>query len=99
MLMKRRHRLPSALCPHCGAFNDGATSHEHGPGPQPGDLAVCVYCVGVNVYGEGLRLRRATDADLEGLAPKERAMLALMQRAATDVGLSAPDAGSPTVTN
>jgi hypothetical protein len=59
-------RHAAIACPHCGKGLDGASGLE-GHVPRPGDLGLCVYCLGVHEFGEGT-FRALSEADLDALA-------------------------------
>jgi len=55
------HLTPAQTCPHCGHPFDRAGGDEDRP--EPGDLSVCIRCLGVMEFGPGLLLVKA-DLDL-----------------------------------
>lgn len=66
-----------AECPECGAEVDAAS--EIGPDeatPEPGDLAVCLYCAGLGIYVEredgSLGIRLTTAEEKLGLSENEQ---------------------------
>jgi hypothetical protein len=58
------HRLTPSPCPKCGRVEDAATDPTGLARPKPNDLAICLYCLAVNIYGAGLELRAPTPAEL-----------------------------------
>lgn len=57
-------RLTSSTCPNCGGQSDGFTALDSEATPKAGDVAICLYCLTVLVYGgDPLRLRRPTGAE------------------------------------
>lgn len=63
--MDHSFRLPDRNCPRCGHNVNGATSLTSQSGaPVAGDVTVCAYCAGVNVYTDRLEIRPATKEDL-----------------------------------
>lgn len=66
------HRMGTALggeqlhiegspCGHCGKVLDGSSKASDGTDPEPGDITFCIYCGGLNRFGEGLRLEGLSD--------------------------------------
>lgn len=56
-----QNKLVGNTCPSCGRSAEGGTSiddKEAAANPKPGDLAVCLFCGGLNVYTENLTLRK-----------------------------------------
>lgn len=53
-------RLPASSCPRCLRDLDGATSVAHEGRPDPGDVTMCIYCSGLAIFGDDLRLRNPT---------------------------------------
>lgn len=56
--------VPPSPCGHCGKVLDGA-SDAAGAKASPGDLSVCIYCAGINVFGVDLALLPLTDEQVE----------------------------------
>lgn len=83
----RTTRLPPSSCPRCGRVEDAHTSATGGKRPPgPGDVAICFYCLAVNVYADDLGLRTPTGAEMDELRASEvwptvRAALVALQRA------------------
>lgn len=74
-------RLPVDHCPACGTLLDAA-SGVRGEDiiPGPGDLSVCIRCGQMLIFNQRLRLRKATEKDLEELLIQDsRAFAALMK--------------------
>ncbi len=61
-----RHRVPASHCPACRVEMTGASGHDVKPVPL--DIAVCVECHAVSVYGDDLMLREPTATEREELA-------------------------------
>jgi hypothetical protein len=61
------YRTPGSACLNCGKVNTGATG-EGGRAPNAGDVAMCVYCGHVMIYGDDLALRPPTDAEMIEIA-------------------------------
>jgi hypothetical protein len=56
------HRTPLVFCPACQAPISASTGPlDDGPdrGPQPGDVAVCLNCSTILLYGPGMALVKA----------------------------------------
>jgi hypothetical protein len=61
-------RVPESLCPECGNKLNTAGTPDGGPGaPSSGDLAVCIRCGAVQIYGADLRARGFTEAEKRDL--------------------------------
>ena len=76
--MTASHRLPTSLCPACGATLDCATTAVgDGSAPHPGDVTFCGTCSELLVFDEQLRQRRPTDEERAGFAQE---MLASVER-------------------
>jgi hypothetical protein len=60
-------RVPQALCAHCGALLDGASTTFPDPrlAPRPGDVTFCLGCGGLLMFGPGLRVRLPGPGELE----------------------------------
>ncbi|HEV8502965.1 MAG TPA: hypothetical protein VGR63_15425, partial [Casimicrobiaceae bacterium] len=69
--------MPPSMCPRCGRLADGAMEMGGDRPPQPGDLTVCINCVGVSSYDARLQLVRV---DAPELAAMEREQPGLAQR-------------------
>jgi hypothetical protein len=61
------HRAPKSSCLCCGEVLDAATGIHSFDSPSPGSLSVCLYCGAVTLYGDDLRLRPLTAAEVEEL--------------------------------
>lgn len=78
-------RVPESVCGHCGKHLDGASA-EGGHRPEPGDLAVCIYCAGINTFVDAeLRTAPMSEEAIDALpaevAGKIREMQALLRAA------------------
>lgn len=71
--MKRRTPpLPESRCWRCTNKLDDATSTDSPEAkPHAGAFSVCFYCAAISVFDDDLRLRRATDAEIDGLTSDE----------------------------
>jgi hypothetical protein len=56
--------VPPSPCGHCKKELDGASAAS-GAKAKPGDLSVCAYCAGINVFGVDLALLPLTDEQVE----------------------------------
>jgi hypothetical protein len=61
------HRLPPALCPHCGFRLDAASNMEGEARPKPGDLCLCMNCGAPSLFTEPMGLRRLTQAEVDAM--------------------------------
>lgn len=61
-----RDRVIASACGHCGKMLDAASS-THGHKPRHGDLSICVYCGGANMFDAALRAMRLTDEQIDTL--------------------------------
>lgn len=69
MKMHESLKIDDTHCVGCGEnLNGCAAVSEDDPRaalhPNPGDVAICMICETVNVYGENLKLRRPTDEEM-----------------------------------
>jgi hypothetical protein len=65
-------RTPLSHCLDCGMTVTAGTPSvvdrpDYRP-PQPGDLAICIRCTHVMAYGDDLRVRALTDAEIVNVA-------------------------------
>lgn len=60
--------MKESPCTNCGKVNDAATALDGDIQPEPGDVAVCLYCHHLMVYGDGLTLRDPTSDELIDMA-------------------------------
>ena len=51
------------ICPRCGKEMDASLAITNDHRPDPGDVSICLYCAGVSLYDDGLRLRLPTAAE------------------------------------
>jgi hypothetical protein len=58
------HDTEPSPCPFCGKVNDRASSVGGEIAPESGDYGVCFGCASVVVYGDDLKLRAPTEAEL-----------------------------------
>lgn len=74
-------QVPVSACRHCLRVADAATPASGAPRPKPGDVAVCLYCHRLNVYGDGLQLRLPTVAEIRVFErdPRLRQIIAAMR--------------------
>ena len=87
-------RVPISECDACGARNDGASCVSGGDNrPLEGDVSVCIYCGHISVYGEDLRLRAPSVAQLEKIRHDARVMatIRICREALGDSGYRPPD--------
>jgi hypothetical protein len=54
------NKAPASACCECGHVLDAATGKG---APKAGDLSLCVYRGSLNVFDDGLRLRKPTDEE------------------------------------
>jgi hypothetical protein len=65
----RPRRLRKKIhCLNCGELVDGAKGINVETGPNPNDISICMHCGHVAVYGEKLKLRELTDAEVVAIA-------------------------------
>lgn len=81
------HLVPTSYCPECGIKLNIATHHAHQHLPEPGDFTVCISCMAVLRYADGLQLRAATLAERQEAGPD----LALVVKGVQLAQLSRPD--------
>ncbi len=62
--------IPKQRCFHCNGLLDGWEDPQPGRGeaPGPGCVSMCLYCRTVAVYGDDMKLRAPTDAELTEMA-------------------------------
>lgn len=56
-------RVPDSPCGHCGKVLEGASSGVRTA--RPGDVSVCIYCSGANLFGEDMQLRSLGEEEVE----------------------------------
>jgi DNA-directed RNA polymerase subunit RPC12/RpoP len=61
------YRTPGSDCLNCGKLMTGATG-AGGRTPKADDVAMCLYCGHVMIYGDDLALREPTDAEMIDIA-------------------------------
>lgn len=68
-------------CPSCGTKLDGWTALDKGQ-PKPGDITICLECVTVLVFGEGLTLAKPDEVQeiILKADPEVKRGLALIRR-------------------
>ena len=78
---------PRQKCPHCGKRIDRALGKEEHQ-PAPGDVSICLGCLGVIKFGEDLKVSKAEPGDWADVADEVfelRKLITNMKR-----GLAAP---------
>lgn len=65
---KDHTRVPEAQCGHCGKPLDSATGTDGSMRAKPGDISICIFCLGVNQFDERLH-HVAVTADELAAAP------------------------------
>ena len=77
-------RVQAAPCGTCGTLLDGASSAS-GAKPTAGDLAVCMYCAGVNTFDAAMKVSALNDEQIDalpaGVTRQLREMQALIRAA------------------
>lgn len=63
-------------CINCGKFNDAATAVGNDAKPKPCDVALCYYCGHIMAYGDDLKLRELTGAEMIQIAGDPRVVAA-----------------------
>ena len=58
-------------CPACGEVFDGVANTQGTGSPRPGDVAACIWCFTINVFGDNGKLRLATDGEAMMFAQDE----------------------------
>ena len=57
-------------CKHCGSKLSGATAFDKEDQPiipEKGDISVCCYCLGVNIFEDDHEVRIATNEEISNL--------------------------------
>ena len=74
-------RTPDDRCPNCGE-ELGAMTGIGNDRPSPGSVAICVLCSAINIVGDDMKIRAATEDELAAMAgnPKLKLMLAAAAR-------------------
>ena len=77
-----RHFRSWLRCPACGRPVEGCTNLDEEDGsPEPGDIAMCMWCGGLLCFTDDMTFRIATPEDLDKIRPTQRGKLArLAQR-------------------
>jgi hypothetical protein len=57
------HRFDPVTCPYCSTVLDGQAQIDGDDLPDPGSIAVCLYCSMISVFIEGPALRKPTDEE------------------------------------
>ena len=57
-------QVPPSSCTNCGKVMDGATCIGADSAPEPGDASVCLNCGHIMAYGDDLKMRNLTDAEV-----------------------------------
>jgi hypothetical protein len=70
-------RFAGSPCGHCGKALDAASSDTGQP--APGNLSICVVCLGINRFDDALRNVAVTDEELAALPADVRSTLEEMQ--------------------
>jgi hypothetical protein len=78
----RETRTPPGACLACGKIVDAVTSLDGGHRPKPNDITLCLYCGHIMAFGEGLRMRPLTDAEMVEIAGDRTLLKAQRARAA-----------------
>jgi hypothetical protein len=78
----RETRTPPCACLACGKVMDAVTSFDGDHRPKPDDITICLYCGHVMAFGERLRLRPLTDAEMVEIAGNRTILAARRARAA-----------------
>lgn len=68
-MSRQEYRFAASPCPHCGRLLDRGREVDSDPpgGPEPGCVSVCAYCCRLSLFGDDLRLRVLTAAELSAL--------------------------------
>lgn len=53
------------VCAWCGSSNDAQMGDPGRPGPEPGDVSLCWYCLGLSVYTETEQGRKPTEEEFQ----------------------------------
>lgn len=81
------------VCPKCTTHLDGFTGLD-GATPAPGSLTVCGYCLEPLTFiageGKALRLREATQEDIDALPEEARNIFQAMRRELKKLPVSKP---------
>ena len=69
MEITEQFETPESTCPKCNSLLDGATRvHGKPGGPEVGDFTICFYCGTCCRFTPGLKLRLATEAEIQSLS-------------------------------
>jgi hypothetical protein len=77
-------RTPPMACLDCGKVLVTAACIDGDARPRPGDITICLNCGHLMAFGEGLRVRSLTDAEIVDVAGDRTVVVALQARAAID---------------
>ena len=83
--MMKDHQIIESSCPSCGEAMTGAAGVESDDAPTPGDISVCLYCRALLVFGNDLKLRMPTDAELIEMAGNKQMIAIVNAIGAADV--------------
>jgi len=77
MKWPRSNWLKPDQCPNCGYRLDAATAIGPRAKPTSGDVTICTECRSILVFGDNMRLRWPTDAEMVGIAGDRRIVMAM----------------------
>jgi hypothetical protein len=69
-----KHEIPLDACPVCGFAQrwDANVGNDEAVVVREGDISICGDCGGISLYGEGLKRRKLTEAEMFRLMEHEK---------------------------
>ena len=80
MKVGQSHKVQESACTACGTQWNGATCVGEDAAPTPGDITVCICCGHLMAFGEDLKLRDLTDAEMLLVAGDKRVLAVQLAR-------------------
>jgi hypothetical protein len=65
-------KVPMSACLGCSKRMDGASAVDHRGAPAPGHFTICIGCGHLMAFGDDMRLRNLTDAEMIEVAGDPR---------------------------
>jgi hypothetical protein len=69
-------RITPSPCTNCGKVTDAATHFGERRNPKPNDISLCYYCGHIQAFGDDLKLRELTSAEMIAIAGDPRIITA-----------------------
>ena len=76
MTQAAHYLVPEATCLNCGKAMDAAEATGGGRAPEPNDLSLCIYCGHLQAYGDDMKFRQLTGAEIVEIAGAPELLMA-----------------------